>query len=327
MDENIIKRSENESAESIIKDSDIEDNFVEKSNVESNIQESKIENRDVDKEREHPLMEDTRGETKITRGEIKKQEISYDKTIAKRKEKVFAYLNKTNLWVLGLLIIAVILGVYIRSMPMHDHGGNPGLWDISTNTWTLGPDLDPWLFTRYAETIVEQGKLPAIDMMRNVPVGFDTTVESRLLPYMIDWTYYILGFIGINNGVVYAAAIFPVIMFALTIISFFLFVREIFFEKTKEAKTRANIIALISTFFMIVIPVFLSRTIAGIPEKESAGFFFMFLAFYLFLKGWKSKKIKNAVIFGVLAGISTGMMGLIWGGVTYIFIPIGLACL
>jgi asparagine N-glycosylation enzyme membrane subunit Stt3 len=42
---------------------------------------------------------------------------------------------------------------------------------------------------------------------------------------------------------------------------------------------------------MIIIPAFLSRTVAGIPEKESVAFFFMFLSFYLFLKAWKSERI------------------------------------
>ena len=49
-------------------------------------------------------------------------------------------------------------------------------------------------------------------------------------------------------------------------------------KKNKKSVNRANLIALISSLFMIVIPIFLSRTIAGIPEKESAAFFFMFLS-------------------------------------------------
>ncbi len=243
-----------------------------------------------------------------------------------RKEKVIGFLKKSQIWVIGILIIALILGIYIRSLPMTDHGGRPGLWDVTTNTWTLGPDLDPWLFLRYAKIIVEEGSLPKIDYMRNVPLGFDTSLESMLLPYMIDWTYHFLN-IFMNPSIEFAGVIFPVIMFGLTIISFFLFVREIFIRKSQKSKQKANIIALISTFFMIVIPVFLSRTVAGIPEKESAGFFFIFLAFYLFLKAWKSEKLKNAIILGILAGLTTGVMGLVWGGFSYIFVPIGLACL
>ncbi|MFH1359034.1 MAG: STT3 domain-containing protein [archaeon] len=266
-------------------------------------------------------------DTKVTRTKVSyssepKRYESDEEILRKRKEKFFKILKKTQWWVIILLIIAVILGAYIRSMPMHDHGGKPGLWDITTNTWTLGPDLDPWLFERYAEIIVEQGSLPARDYMRNVPLGFDTTVESTLLPYMIDWTYHFFNIFS-DTSVIFAAAIFPVIMFVLTIIAFFLFVREVFVRKSLKSKLKANIIAIISTFFMIVIPVFMSRTIAGIPEKESAAFFFMFISYYFFLKAWKSENIKLSIVLGILAGITTGMMGLVWGGIIYMFIPMG----
>ena len=247
-------------------------------------------------------------------------EINFD-VIEERKEKAINFFKKPQVWVGILLIVAVILGIYIRSLPMQDHGGNPGLWDVARNDWTLGPDLDPWLFTRVAGEIVETGSIPEIDTMRNVPLGFENSKETVLLPYMIAWTHSIVNLFG-NYSIEFAAAFFPVIMFGLTIISFFLFVREVFRRKDEESKMKANIIALISTFFMIVIPVFLSRTIAGIPEKESAAFFFMFLALFFFLRAWKQEKIKNGIIWGVLAGIATGMMGLISGLFSFIYAPI-----
>jgi asparagine N-glycosylation enzyme membrane subunit Stt3 len=247
-----------------------------------------------------------------------------DSTLENRKEKFLVIAKNPRVWILGLLIIAIILGVYIRSMPMQDHGGKPGLWDISREDWTLGPDLDPWLFTRYAEIIVEEGNLPQIDTMRNVPLGFETARETRLLPYMIAGTYGVVNLFG-NYSIEFAAAFFPVWMFALTILAFFLFVRELFVGKSKRSKLRAGIISLISTFFMIVIPALLSRTVAGIPEKESAAFFFLFLSLYLFLKAWKSKGVKSGAILGVLAGVSTAVMGLISGLVLYVFIAISAA--
>lgn len=276
------------------------------------------------------IINDLREENIVRDTRVKGDLVETEKLIEQRTKKLSKVLKKTHVWVLGLLIIAIILGIYIRSMPMQDHnpnipGNQPGLWDITTNTWTLGPDLDPWLFTRYAKTIIEQGSLPETDMMRNVPLGFQTSTETRLLPYMIVWGYYLVNLFG-EYSIEFAAAIFPVIMFGLIIIFFFLFVREIFLKK-EENITKANIIALISTFFMIVIPVFLSRTIAGIPEKESAGFFFMFLALYLFLRAWKSENLRNNIIFAILAGIATACLGLIWGGVIYVLITIGIASL
>lgn len=255
-----------------------------------------------------------------------------EKLIEERKKKLVGFFKTSQIWVILLLILLVGLGVYIRSLPMLDHnsqvpGNQPGLWDISTNNWTLGPDLDPWLFTRYAKTIVEDGNLPTQDNFRYVPKGFDTTTELQMVSYMIVLTYKIVNMFG-SYPLEFAAALMPVIFFGLTIISFFLFVREIFIRKGSEDKNlSANLIALISTAFMIVIPVFLSRTVAGIPEKESVGFFFMFLAFYLFLKAWKSDKKLWVISLGILAGISTALMGLSWGGVVYVYVTIGVASL
>jgi asparagine N-glycosylation enzyme membrane subunit Stt3 len=254
--------------------------------------------------------------------------VSQENVLNERQEKIRNILKGNTTWIiLGLLVIAIILGVYIRSLPMTDHGGKPGLWDITTNTWTLGPDLDPWLFTRYAETMVENGSLPKIDMMRNVPLGFDNSRELQMVSYMIILTNKIVSLFS-QESVIYAADVMPVIFFGLTIISFFLFVKEIFLRKDEEkSKFRANIISLISTFIMVVIPIFLSRTVAGIPEKESIGFFFMFLAFYLFLRAWKSEKLGRSIILGALAGISTALMGLSWGGVVYVYTTVAIATL
>jgi len=251
--------------------------------------------------------------------------MSKEKLFEERKEKVIKFIKKPQVWVLGLFLISFILGIYIRSMPMHDHGGgNPGLWDVTRNDWTLGPDLDPWLFTRTAKSVVETGSIPEVDMMRNVPLGFETARETILLPYLIVWTYKIVNMFG-DYSVEFAAALLPVIMFALTIISFFLFVREIFIGKNKRIRLGANVIALISTFFMVVIPVFLSRTLAGIPEKESAAFFFMFLAFFFFLRAWRSKGMKKSIIYGFLTGAATAGMGLVSGLYIFIYATITLS--
>ncbi|OGJ13050.1 hypothetical protein A3K82_03335 [Candidatus Pacearchaeota archaeon RBG_19FT_COMBO_34_9] len=136
---------------------------------------------------------------------------------------------------------------------------------------------------------------------------------------MIAWLSKFLTIFDKEATVTYAAIIFPVIMAVLTGIAFFLFARKIFY---KEDKKIANIIALIATAFFVLIPSLLPRTVAGIPEKESAAFFFIFIGFYFFLEAFTSEKLKRALIFGALAGIATGMLGLIWGGVTFMFLVI-----
>jgi len=160
--------------------------------------------------------------------------------------------------------------------------------------------------------------------MRYVPLGYDTSGEMKLLAYLIAWFHNLLSLFYKDIAVTYSAILFPVVMFALTTIAFFLFSRKIFYKE--NTKTR-NIIALLATAFFVVIPSLLPRTIAGIPEKESAAFFFMFMAFYLFLEAFTSEKSTKRIMFGIFSGISTALMALVWGGVLFVFFAIPLSVL
>ena len=237
-----------------------------------------------------------------------------DQVVNLRKEKLILFLKeKTNLIVYFLLGIIVFIASFIRTRNLY------GLKDVSTGEWTLGPDLDPFLFLRYAKTIVAEGALPAIDMMRSLPLGSPTAGDFLLHPYLIVFFHKFIGPIFGSESVTYSAVIYPVFMFALTVIAFFFLTKEIFVQNLGNKK--ASFIALISTFFFSTIPVFLPRTIAGIPEKEAAAFFFMFGAFYFFIKAWNSR----SYLFASLATIFTASMAFIWGGYAYIFLIIAPA--
>ena len=232
-------------------------------------------------------------------------------TIEKRKENIKNFLTKKNFitLIIGILIL-LFIAWNTRTVNIEN------LKDITTGDYTLGPDLDPFLFLRYAKYIVENGKLMDMDMMRFVPLGYGTSHETKLLPYMMAYFHNITkGITG--KSINYSSAIFPAFMFLLTVIAFFLFIRKVF-----DSHKHKDIIAFVSSLFLIVSPSLLSRTVAGIPEKESVGFFFLFLAFYFFLCSWKAESLKKGMVFAFLSGLSTALMGLIWGGWIYIFATI-----
>jgi asparagine N-glycosylation enzyme membrane subunit Stt3 len=85
--------------------------------------------------------------------------------------------------------------------------------------------------------------------------------------------------------------------------------------------------AAIASVFLALLPSILPRTIAGIPEKEAAGFLFIFLGLGLFILAWKAKTRTMTFIYAALAGIVTGMMSLTWGGAIYITLTIAIATL
>ena len=145
-------------------------------------------------------------------------ENSESEVIEARKKEIVSFLKQKKEWLTYVfLAFIVFIGVFIRTRNI------PGLKDVTTGTWTLAPDLDPFLFLRWAEYIVEHGKLMAVDSMRYVPVGSDTAFEMKLLSYMIAWFYHFLAFFNKEITVTYAAIWFPVVMFGLTAIAFFLF--------------------------------------------------------------------------------------------------------
>ena len=248
-----------------------------------------------------------------------------EKDIVTRERKVLDFFKRNfNIVIYFLLGIILVINVYLRTLPMRINlaTGNPGLWDITRNNWTLGPDLDPFLFLRWAKTIIEQGMVPAIDTLRYSPLGYNTLLETKLLPYSIAYLYKFLNFFSSDVTIEYAAVILPVIASVFTAIAFFLLVRKIFENKGIIV---SNTISIVATMFLVTLPSLLSRTIAGIPEKESLGFGLMFFALYFFLSAWKSKKISKAIILGVISGIFTAVMGLVWGVVIFVFAAIGVA--
>ncbi len=252
--------------------------------------------------------------------EEKEKNISDNAVIAERKEKVINYFKSNYNWIVCILLAGIIfLAVRIRTSNL------PLLKDVTTGTWTLGPDLDPFLFLRWAKYIVAHGSLFAVDKMRYAPTGARTTEEYLLHPYMIAWFHNVLSFLGLSDSVTYSAIIYPVFFFAITIIAFFLLTKEIFRHYLGDKKS--GIIALIASFFLSVFSVLLPRTIAGIPEKESAGFFFMFIAFYFFLASWNSKKEFSRYTLAFLAGLSTALMANIWGAYVYIYLGIAAPAL
>ncbi len=236
--------------------------------------------------------------------------------IEERKEKIKNFFRINYNWIAYLILATIIfLAARIRSSNISR------LKDITTGSWTLGPDLDPFLFLRWSKYIVENGSLFTIDTMRYAPLGAATTEEYLLHPYMMAWFHNVLSFFGLSDSVTYSAILYPVFFFALALVAFFFLTKEIFRYQLGDKK--ANIIGLLATFFLSVFPVLLPRTIAGIPEKEAAALFFFFTAFYFFLSSWNSKTNIKRYSLAVLAAISTAAMANIWGG--YIFIFVGIA--
>ena len=224
-----------------------------------------------------------------------------------------------NILIIVLLLSLIILGVWIRTQ-------NTNLLIDQTTGKYIPTALDPFYFLRLTETILEQGSLPEVDVMRSLPTsqaGFSTS----LLPWAGVFLYKAANIFG-DYSIQYTSIIFPVVFFVLGLILFFFLVYLL---------TNSKITALISSMFLTTLSTYLYRSMAGFFDHEVIGMF----AFFLILIGYtfalkfldkeeKEKKDKKylykVILFGALVGALTVFTIASWGGISnFLFMIIPLS--
>ncbi|NQV91792.1 hypothetical protein HQ489_04935 [Candidatus Woesearchaeota archaeon] len=224
----------------------------------------------------------------------------------KRDELLTTLKEKKNWIVYILLAIIIWVSSNVRLQSVKNL--------IDTTTGKHVPmALDPHLFLKYAKYIVENGSLYVHDATRFVPEGI-STIKYVFMTYFIVYLYKIMHFFNPAVTIEYADIVYPVVTFAGAMVFFFLLVRKLFDDK----------IALLATLFLAIVPAFLYRTMAGFSDHESLGIMLMFMAMYFYVVGWQQKTTKRSIIYGSLAGIFTGLMGLAWGGWKFLILIISI---
>ncbi|MDP3989966.1 MAG: STT3 domain-containing protein [archaeon] len=231
---------------------------------------------------------------------------SNDDLSFKREDLLKTLHEKKNLLVYLALAAIIWIGYYIRTRNL------TLLIDRTTGTY-IPIALDPHLFTKYARYIVEHGTLLVRDMTRFVPEGIITT-KSAFMSYFIAYLYKILHAFDSSVTLEFASVIYPVITFVIGMVFFFLLIRKLFDWK----------VGLISSLFLVVVPAFLQRTMAGFSDHEALGMMFTFMVLYFYVLGWKKETMKSRLGWGLLAGVTTGLNGLTWGGWKFVVLILGL---
>lgn len=231
---------------------------------------------------------------------------------------ILAYYEKYGLMFLPIMIWLLFSTAVVRTANIDS------LKDVYSGEYTLGPDLDPFLYLRHAIEISE-GRLGSIDYFRQAPIGVSSYAYQNIMPWAIFYLYKIISIFS-DSTLTYAAIIAPVIFFIGSIIGFFFFVYNLFSFKFSKEKSLMG--ATIASFFYSFVPAMLHRTVAGIPEIESLGMMWFWLAFLFFTLAWKqdfAKDKRKTIIYGLLAGLLTGLMSWTWGGYRYIYMTLALA--
>jgi len=238
-----------------------------------------------------------------------KEEVNEDEEFDLKRIIDFFTQNKKRVFYF-LMIIIVFVGFFIRISNLKN-----------LDDKLLG--LDPYIFYRYANYVVNDGRIPANDTLRYYPFGFNTRLEGTLHSYVIAYSYEVLkNFFPLkyffpNLTLMRVMQLYPAFSALLAFIVFFFLVQELFSN---------YYISLTATAFLTVTHGFLFRTSAGFADKEPIAILLIFLSFFFYVKSLKTIG-KKKYLYAFLAGLSTGSCGLSWGGIIFVFMSISLYAL
>ncbi len=225
------------------------------------------------------------------------------KVIKEESKKVLNFLKQKKIQT----IITVILLIAIIFFTAQIRTNNISLLKDATTGEYLTADLDAFYWLRLAEVLNENGAYPEYDDMRYPLLKLPFTHE--ILPNVLVFLYKIISPFSENITLAYVDVIYPVIFFILSMIVFFFLVLRL---------TKSKLAALLSSFFLAIIPSYLFRTMAGVSDHEPIGMFAFFLALLSFTISVQQIEKKNswklATIFGIITGFLTVFNMAAWGG-------------
>jgi dolichyl-diphosphooligosaccharide--protein glycosyltransferase len=193
-----------------------------------------------------------------------------------------------------------------------------GFWKYESNgvQYTYMPDIDPYIYLRYARNIVEKGhiydKLGAngdwIDDHMIAPLGWGVT--PLLHVYVMAWQYKIMHLFSPSITLMQAATYFPIIFTLLALIPAFFLGR----------KFSGNVGGIVTATMIAVMPTIISRTTWGHADSDTWNVLFPVLLTWLYAELIDAKSTKRMLIWGISGGLATGLYAWGWmGGWWYVF--------
>ncbi len=225
--------------------------------------------------------------------------------IEKRKEKFLNYFKgRYDLLQYLILFIILILGIYVRIQPLDK------LIDPTTGKY-ITIELDSTLFLRYATYIAEHGKLFTHDVMRYYPLGNEVSI-GVFTSYFVAYLWKFLNTFIPTISIEYVNNLYPVIAMVIMTIFLFLLIRRLFDWR----------VGLLSSLLINVNPGFLFRSLGGSTDHDMLGIMFIIMAFYFYVTGLQTTKIKNTVIFGILTAVIVTLAYLNGGSIQFFYFTI-----
>ncbi len=181
------------------------------------------------------------------------------------------------------------------------------------------PDIDPYVFLRYAENYIDHGYIgDEKTTVNGTEVQWNThqmgPLKKRigtktLHPYLLAYLYYTIKIFDPDTTPMNSAAFFPVLFAALSVIPAFFIGRKI----------AGNIGGFFSSLIIAIHPAFMGRSLWGHADTDAYNIFFPLFIAWIFLTAIDEKNRTRQMAYAAIAGVITGIYSLAWNGWWYVF--------
>ena len=215
---------------------------------------------------------------------------------------IYGKLHKFRpLLVVALLVLAYVLGFWLRSLPKFSYQR------------VLTGD-DPYVHLRYAEELLKNGSIPLNDTLRYYPQGFDTRYELPLVSWFIAEFARLTGLQPIDIAILLPAFFAPLIV-----------IPTFFITKTLTGSTTAGTVA---AFLSAAAPAFILRSFEGFCDKEAFSTPLMFAGLALALLSFNvvttaqrhMRNMMTSVALAIASGALIGLAAIGWRGFLFTYL-------
>lgn len=193
-----------------------------------------------------------------------------------------------------ILIFVISIGTYLRTRAVSS----------LENKYLLG--ADSYRHMRHIKQIAEEGDLPKVDPMRNVPLGHKNRSDSKAFPWFIVQSFKLLKKFFPNLVLRQVAIFYPVITTMVILAIFFLLGRQLF----------DNLVALLATIALAVSPYVIQRTHAGYVDTDAIIILLFVITAYLYSLYLQSDRFYKKAIGNLAWSLALGVLAILWRGVS-----------
>jgi len=152
---------------------------------------------------------------------------------------------------------------------------------------------DPYRYFHQVRLIVEDGKLPDVEMARNFPEGINLAERGTLFPELLAASYKGIHSIFPSASLHHTLSLYPPVVMGISLIFIFLIAHHLFGRFT----------ALLTLLMLAALPIFMQRTFAGYIDTDPLIVLLLFAGIYFYsLSFQESFGIRELVCAGIAGG-------------------------